>query len=99
LIRHISDNASYFRALLWHSISPEDRVGFVQGFGDVQKLVSGQILGVVGTSVVFELTADAPGVSKYLTKLNIGNMVEESVSRTDVELPTPAVTLEARLGT
>jgi hypothetical protein len=99
LIRHLKDNDTYFRALLWNSISPEDRIDFVSQFGEVQKLVTGTILSTVGTSVIFELSYDAPGVAQYLSKLNLGQMREVSTDKADVELPTPAVTLEARLGT
>ena len=100
LIRYLQNNANFFRAQLWKSIDSADRLRFLSIYGSLGSLTTGRILGFVGTSAILELD-----VSRYP---ELENWFKQSVSQNDgldvasssfkSILPTPAVTLEARLG-
>jgi hypothetical protein len=49
LIRYLQNNMNFFRAQLWKSIDPADRLRFLSAYGSLGTLTSGRILGFAGT--------------------------------------------------
>ncbi len=100
LIRYLQNNANFFRAQLWKSIDPADRLRFLAIYGSLGALTTGRILGFVGTSAILELDVSRfPDMEKWFDELITHNDgLDVATSDFKTILPTPGVTLEARLG-
>jgi hypothetical protein len=100
LVRYLQNNANFFRAQLWKSIDAADRLRFLSVYGSLGSLTTGRILGFVGTSAILELDVSRyPELEKwFVTTIQENDGLNTASSSFDTILPTPAVTLEARLG-
>ncbi len=100
LIRYLQNNMNFFRAQLWKSIDPADRLRFLSAYGSLGSLTSGRILGFVGTSAILEIdTTKNAELAKWFNGLTTTNAdLADAFSTFKTILPTPGVTLEARLG-
>ena len=100
LIRYLQNNANFFRAQLWKSIDPADRLRFLGAYGSLTSLTTGRILGFVGSSAILEIDVSKNAeLKKWFESVTLGNADLETTDNTfKTILPTPGVTLEARLG-
>jgi hypothetical protein len=100
MLCYLSNNANFFRSLLWRSINPADQLRFLKIYGRLRQLVTGRILGFIGTAAVIEvdLTRDKNLAAWYEKTVPADEKVRGYVETFKTVLPTPGVTLEARLG-
>jgi hypothetical protein len=100
LISHLAINANSFRTRMWQSVDAADRLRFLAAYGQLGALTTGRILGFSGTSAVLELNIEGDAHLRKLMESSItanADLIELSAAF-DAVLPTPGVTLEARLG-
>lgn len=100
LIRYLQNNANFFRAQLWKSIDPADRLRFLAIYGSLGALTTGRILGFVGTAAILELDVSRfPEIENWFDEMITHNDgLDVALSDFKTILPTPGVVLEARLG-
>jgi hypothetical protein len=100
LIAYLSNNANAFRTRLWLSIDSADRLRFLTAYGTLGTRTTGRILGFSGTSAILELDteADAELAETFRSSVSGNGGLMEVKQVFESVLPTPGVTLDARLG-
>jgi hypothetical protein len=100
LVGHIQANQSYYRYVIWNSLRPSDRYAYLSGLGALTRYVDNDVLGFIGDKAVLPFRTEVePSVHSWFR----GNVLDNAGLREEptpfpVTLPTPGVTLEARLG-
>ena len=101
LLTHLDANASYYRYALWQALSPGDRAHLLNGVPNLPQFVDNEVLGFVGDKMAlpFRLSADSAAREWFEGNvLNNPGLQQDTPQPFTVTLPTPAVTLETRLG-
>jgi hypothetical protein len=99
LLDHLNLHGDYYRAMLWNALNPSTQLGFLQPLLPAE-VVEPHAVGFIGRRIAFPIRIDAvPGAKKLLDDLVATNQGLDNLTRNElVTMPTPAVTLEARLG-
>jgi hypothetical protein len=103
LLAHMQVNEAYYRHAVWESLNPNDRQLFLSSLGNLMNLVENEPLGFVGTKAALPLRAQTLQAFSSLKTWFEGNVVQngalgEQLAALTVTLPTPGVSIEARLG-
>ena len=98
LLAHLNLHAGYYRAELWKALTPATQLGLLKPL--LPEAVSPHAVGSFGDKLAFPVRLDAiPDAEQLIADLVTDNDLLDDLGRDDeVVLPTPAVTLESRLG-
>lgn len=97
LLTHLSNNASHYWFALWRGTSSTQQAALLDGLLP-HGIVEPWPIGMVGHCLAFPITASVPGIDDVLADL-FGDLKPPPARTEELTLPTPAVTMEARLGT
>jgi hypothetical protein len=98
LLAHLNLHAGYYRSELWKALTPATQLALLKPL--LPEAVSPQAVGSFGDKLAFPVRLDAvPDAEQLIADLVTDNTLLDELERKDeVALPTPAVTLESRLG-
>jgi hypothetical protein len=98
LLAHLNLHAGYYRAELWKALTPATQLALLKPL--LPEAVTPQAVGSFGDKLAFPVRLDAvPDAEQLIGDLVTDNTLLDELGRKDeVALPTPAVTLESRLG-
>lgn len=97
---YLSTNATLYRTLIWRSINAADLGRLMAIYGRLPELLTGRILGFLGSKAVMELDERRSGEAQRWLEEHVrenGDLIEQE-AKSQVALPTPGVSLETRLG-
>ena len=99
LLAHLNIHGDYYRAMLWNALTPSTQSGFLQPLLP-RELVESRAVGFIGNKLAFPVRIDDfPPAKQLLDDLITSNTALNDLQRDVlVTLPTPAVTVEPRLG-
>jgi hypothetical protein len=98
LLGHLSQNASHYWLALWNALTASQQATWLTNSLPSTIITEPWPLGIVGDRLAFPLLSDQDGVREFLEIVLPGDAEWPADRVTDVSLPTPAITAEARLG-
>jgi hypothetical protein len=96
LLTHLSNNASHYWFALWQATSSSQQATLLDGLLP-PGIVEPWPIGMVDHCLAFPISATVPGIGGVLADL-FGDQEPPPDRVDELTLPTPAVTMEARLG-
>jgi len=99
LLAHLNLYGSYYRAMLWNALPPTAQLQFLRSLLPYG-IVDPHSVGFLGNRLAFPVRLDVSAEARALVEALIAQNAEvQNVERVEnVALPTPAVTVESRLG-
>lgn len=92
---YLTMNKSLYRSAIWNALNATDRLRFLGIFGSVITFGTPRVLDFVGDEIAVELNAETfPGADDFMAVLK---KMDNASDKTEVSLPVPGVTLQARL--
>ena len=98
LLGHLSQNASHYWLALWNALTASQQATWLTYSLPSSIITEPWPLGIVGDRLAFPLLSDQDGVREFLETVLPDDAEWPADRVTDVSLPTPAITAEARLG-
>jgi hypothetical protein len=99
LLSHVRENESYYRNQIWRHLDAEDQARLLSLLGNLDAIVGKQVLGFVGDKAAMPVLIDqiAALLDWFNANVTNGEFGPDPPAQLLI-LPTPALTMEARLG-
>jgi hypothetical protein len=92
---YLTLNKSLFRSAIWNALNATDRLRFLGIFGSQITFGTPRVLDFVGDEIAVEMNTDTfPGAEDFQAALR---EMDNAAGKTEVSLPVPGITLQARL--